>query len=149
VGHTPVPPYTIHFHPSSSGTILAGHHPSPTHSGMSGVHEGSYDLVLSTYQSLGGPNMISSQGDNQHPMPRQHLHLRASSHKDTLPCDLLISHAPTIGTSHGGCLGRTPPARLVQRFIVRSCPIDTTLTTHPRHMPRSPWLLPHYQHQVP
>ena len=49
-----VPPYTIPFQPSSSGTVLAGQHSSPAHSGMSGMHVGSYDLVLSTYQSLGG-----------------------------------------------------------------------------------------------
>ena len=57
----PVPPYTIHFHPSSSGTVLASQHPSSAHSRMSGVHVGSYDLVLSTYQSLGGLDRISSQ----------------------------------------------------------------------------------------
>jgi hypothetical protein len=68
----PVPPYTIHSQPSSSGTVRAGQHPPPTHSGTSGVYVGSYDPVLLTYQSLGGPDMISSQGDNQHPMPGWH-----------------------------------------------------------------------------
>jgi len=145
----PIPPYTILFQPSSSGTVLAGQHPSPTHSGTSGVHVGSYDPVLSTYQSLGGPNRISSQGDNRHPVPRWHLHPEASSHKDTPPQDLLISHAPATGTSHRGCPGRIPLARLVQRLVVRSCPIDSTLTTHPRRTPRSPWLLPQYRHHVP
>ena len=59
----PIPPYTIHFQPSSSGTVLAGQHPSPAHSGTSGVHVGSYDLVLSTYQSLGGTEQdIFSKG---------------------------------------------------------------------------------------
>ena len=57
----PVPPYTIHFQPSSNGTILVGRVTAPTHSGASGVYVGSYDLVLLTYQSLGGPDMISSQ----------------------------------------------------------------------------------------
>ena len=65
-----VPPYTIPFQPSSSGTVLAGQHSSPAHSGMSDVHVGSYDPVLSTYQSLGGLDRISSQGANQCPMPR-------------------------------------------------------------------------------
>ena len=145
----PLPPYTIHSQSSSSGTILAGQHPSPTHLGTSGMHVGSYDLVLLTYQFLGGPDMISSQGDNQHPMSRWHFHPGASSHKDTPPWDLLISHAPATGTSHRGCPGRTPLARLIQRLVVRSCLIDSTLTTHPRCTPRSPRLLPHYRHQVP
>jgi hypothetical protein len=109
----PVPSYTITFQPSSSGTVLAGQHPSPAHSGMSGVHVGSYDPVLKTYQSLGGPDMISSQGVNRHPVSRWHLHPRASSHRDTPPRDLLISRVPTIGTSHEGCPGHTHPARLV------------------------------------
>jgi hypothetical protein len=77
------------------------------------VYVGSYDPILKTYQSLGGPNMIYSQGVNQHPVPLRHLHHGASSHKDTLPRDLLISHAPAIGTSHEGWLGCTPPARLI------------------------------------
>ena len=57
----PIPPYTITYILGSSGTTLAGQHPSPAHSGMSGVYVGSYDLVLSTYQSLGGPDRTSSQ----------------------------------------------------------------------------------------
>ena len=56
-----VPPYTIHFQPSSSGTILADRVTAPTHSGASGVYVGSYDPVISTYQSLGGLERISSQ----------------------------------------------------------------------------------------
>jgi hypothetical protein len=86
-----VPLYTITFQPSSSGTILVGQHPSPAHSGTSGVHVGSYDPVLKTYQSLGGPDRVSPPRVNQHPVPRWHLHPRASSHKDTPPQDLLTS----------------------------------------------------------
>ena len=49
----PVPPYTITYILGSSGSALVGQHPSPAHSGTSGVYVGFYDLVLSTYQSLG------------------------------------------------------------------------------------------------
>jgi hypothetical protein len=70
----PVPPYTITFQPSSSGTALVSgvivSHPS----GANGVHEGPMVPVLKTYQSLWGPDRISSQGDNQHLVPRLHLH---------------------------------------------------------------------------
>ena len=45
----PVPPYTITYILDSSGTTLAGQHPSPAHPGASSVYEGSYDPVLSTY----------------------------------------------------------------------------------------------------
>ena len=57
---------------------------------------------------MGIEHDIFSTGDNQHPVPRWHLHPGASSHKDTPPWDLLISHAPATGTSHRGCLGHTP-----------------------------------------
>ena len=114
---------------------------SPTQTRMSGVYEGSYDPVLSTYQSLRGPDMIYSHGDNQHHMPRWHLHPGASSHKDTPPRDHLISHAPAIGTSHGECPCRILLARRIQRLIIESYPVDSTLTTHPRHTPRSPQVI--------
>ena len=92
----PVPPYTIHFQPSSSGTILASQHLSPAHSGTSGVHVGSYDLVLSTYQSLGGTRHdIFSKGITNTPCldgtsilglhPTKTLHLGISSSHMHLP----------------------------------------------------------------
>jgi hypothetical protein len=67
----PIPPYTITFQPSSSGTGLVSQVIVPRPSGASGVHEGPMFLVLMTYQSLGGPDMISSQkGDHLLPMPQ-------------------------------------------------------------------------------
>jgi hypothetical protein len=39
----PVPPYTITFQPSSSGTALVGQVIVSRPSGAIGVHEGSYD----------------------------------------------------------------------------------------------------------
>ena len=39
----PVPPYTITFQPSSSGTALVSRVIVSRPSGASGVHEGSYD----------------------------------------------------------------------------------------------------------
>ena len=56
-----VPPYTITYILGSSDTAQASQHLSLAHLGTSGVYVGSYDLVLSTYQSLGGPDMTSSQ----------------------------------------------------------------------------------------
>jgi hypothetical protein len=70
----PVPPYTITFQPSSSGTALVSRVIVPRPSRASGVHEGLMVPVLKTYQSLGGPDMISSRkGDHQLPVPRWHL----------------------------------------------------------------------------
>jgi hypothetical protein len=57
----PVPPYTITFQPSSSGTTLVGWVIVPCPSEASGVHESPMVSVLKTYQSLGGPDRISSQ----------------------------------------------------------------------------------------
>jgi hypothetical protein len=57
----PVPPYTITFQPSSSGTALVGQVIIPRPSGASGVQESPMILVLKTYESLGGPDRISSQ----------------------------------------------------------------------------------------
>jgi hypothetical protein len=71
----PIPPYTITFHPSSSGTTLVSRVSVPCPSGASGVHEGPMVLVLKTYQPLGGSDRISSQkGITNSPVPRQHLH---------------------------------------------------------------------------
>jgi hypothetical protein len=126
-----VPSYTITFQPSSSGTILAGQHPSPAHSGTSGVHVGSYDPVLKTHQSL--LDRISSQGVNRHPVPRQHLHPKASSHRDTPPQDHLISCVPATGTSHEGYPGRTPPARLVPTTCRKILPDRL----NPHHIPKT------------
>jgi hypothetical protein len=66
----PVPPYTITFQPSSSGTALVSRVIVSRLSGASGVHKGPMVLVLKTYQSLGGTGHdIFSKGDNQLPMP--------------------------------------------------------------------------------
>jgi hypothetical protein len=66
----PVPSYTITFHPSSSGTALVSRVIIPHPSRASGVHEGPMVSVLKTYQSLGGPDMISSQNRiTNSPMP--------------------------------------------------------------------------------
>jgi hypothetical protein len=71
----PVPPYTVTFHPSSSGTALVSRVIVPRPSGASGVHEGPMVPVLKTYQSLEGQDRISSQRRNTvFPVPRQHLH---------------------------------------------------------------------------
>jgi len=49
VGHMPVPPYTIHFQPSSNGTVLVGRVTIPRPFWSEFVYVGSYDPVLSTY----------------------------------------------------------------------------------------------------
>jgi hypothetical protein len=70
----PIPPYTITLHPSSSGTALVSRVIVSRPSGASGVHESPMVPVLKTYQSLGGPDRISSErGNTVFPMPRQHL----------------------------------------------------------------------------
>jgi hypothetical protein len=70
----PVSPYTITFQPSSSGTALVSRLIVSRPSGASGVHEGSHGSGSQDILVLGGPDMISSQGDNQHLVPRRHLH---------------------------------------------------------------------------
>jgi len=128
----PVPPYTITFHPSSGGTALISRVIVPRPSGASGVHEGPMVPVHKTYQSLGGPDRISSQkGITNSP-----CHDSTSPGITNTPVHL--SHIPATGNSRKGCPGRTPSARLAPRLVVRSCPIDSTLTTHPEHTPRSP-----------
>jgi hypothetical protein len=65
-----VPPYTITFQPSSSGTALVSRVIIPHPLGASGVHEGPLVPVLKTYQSLGGTKQdIFSKGDHQLPVP--------------------------------------------------------------------------------
>jgi hypothetical protein len=84
----PVPPYTITFQPSSSGTILVSQvivsHPS----GASGVHEGSYGFGSQDIPVLRGDRTGyllkgitntpcldgTSTGDNQH-LVCSHMHL--------------------------------------------------------------------------
>jgi hypothetical protein len=101
---------------------------------------GSYDPVLSTYQSLGGPDRTSSQmGLTDTPC------LNGNSFLGAHPCeatrDLLHSHVPATGTSHRGCSGQPSQQGLSQGLIVESYPVDTTLTTHPRRTPRSPQVI--------
>jgi len=77
------------------------------------VYVGSYDLVLSTYQSLGGPDRTSSQVGLT-----DTLYLDGTSSLGAHPYEasrgLLHSHVPATGTSHHrGCLGHTLLARLV------------------------------------
>jgi hypothetical protein len=57
----PIPPYTITFQPSSSGTAIVSRVIVSFPSVASGVHEGPMVPVLNTYQSLGGLDKISSQ----------------------------------------------------------------------------------------
>jgi hypothetical protein len=65
----PVPPYTITFQPSSSGTALVSRVIVSCPSGASGVHEGPMVPVLQIYQSLGGTRQdIFSKG--KHRLPR-------------------------------------------------------------------------------
>jgi hypothetical protein len=67
----PVPSYIVTFQPSSSGTALVSRVIVSRPSGASGVHEGPMVPVLKTYQSLGRPDMISSQkGITNSPVPR-------------------------------------------------------------------------------
>jgi hypothetical protein len=143
----PVPPYTITFQPSSSGTALVSRvivsHPS----GASGVHEGSYDFgsqdipVLmgnrTRYLLKGITNTLcldgTSTGDNQHPVC-SYMHL---------PWVPLTRDAQVAPLRHD----------LPQRLVVGSCLIDSTLTTHPRRMPRFSQVhylvVPSYRHHVP
>jgi hypothetical protein len=66
----PIPPYIITFQPSSSGTTLVSRVILPRPLGASDVHEGPMVSVLKTYQSLGGPDRISSQeGITNSPVP--------------------------------------------------------------------------------
>jgi hypothetical protein len=59
----PVPPYTITFQPSSSGTTLVGRVIVSRPSGASGVHEGSYDSGSQDIQVLKGTGQdIFSRG---------------------------------------------------------------------------------------
>jgi hypothetical protein len=106
----PVPPYTITFQPSSSGTVLVGRVIVPRPSGASGVHEGPMVPVLKTYQSLGGPDRISSQeGITNSP-----CHDSTSPGITNTPVHL--SHIPATGNSRKGCCpGRTPSARLAPK----------------------------------
>ena len=105
----PVPPYTITFHPSSGGTALISRVIVPRPSGASGVHEGPMVPVLKTYQSLGGPDRISSQkGITNSP-----CHDSTSPGITNTPVHL--SHIPATGNSRKGCPGRTPSARLAPK----------------------------------
>jgi hypothetical protein len=64
----PVPPYTITFQPSSSGTTLVSRVIVPHPSRASGVYKGPMVSVLKTYQSLGGTGQDTfSKGDHQFP----------------------------------------------------------------------------------
>jgi hypothetical protein len=143
----PVPPYIVTFQPSSSGTTLVSRVIVPHPSGGSGVHECPMVPVLKTYQSLGGPGRISSQRES--PTPRATT-TPPPGITNTL---VLLSHIPATGNSRKGCQVTPLWQDLPQRLIVGSCPIDSTLTTHPRHTPRSPHshylVLPSLRHLVP
>jgi hypothetical protein len=66
-------------------------------------------------------------------VPRWHLHPKASSHENTPSRDLLITHAPAIGTSHRGCLGHTPSIRLVPKIEHKILPN----WLNPHHTPKT------------
>jgi hypothetical protein len=129
----PVPPYTITFQSSSSGTALVSRVIVPRPSGASGVHEGHMVPVLKTYQSLGGTGQdIFSKEDHQLPRATTAPPLGITNtpvHLTTYPPQVTLVRDAQV----------TPLQQdLPQRLIVGSCPIDSTLTTHPRRTPRSP-----------
>jgi hypothetical protein len=101
-----VPPYTITFQPSSSGTALVSRVIVPRPSGASGVHVGPMVPILETYQFLGGPNRISSQRGSPTP--------RATTAPPPGITNTLVhlSHIPAIGNSRKGYPRLTPLARL-------------------------------------
>jgi hypothetical protein len=101
------------------------------------VYEWSYDLVLSTPVLRGTRQDIFASGDNQHHVLQWHLHLGDLPHEESPPRDILLSHVPATGTSHRGCPGHIPLTILIQRLVVESYPVDSTLTTHLRRAPRS------------
>jgi hypothetical protein len=105
----PVPPYTITFQPSSSGTALVSRVIVSRPSGASGVHESLMVSVLKTYQSLGGPNRISSQRGT----PSSPCHNSTSTRDNQHPSS--PHNIPTTGITREGCPGRTPPARLAPK----------------------------------
>jgi hypothetical protein len=109
VGPHAVPPYTITFQPSSSGTVLVSRIIAPRPSGASGVHEGSMVPVLKTYQFLRGPDRISSQKR----ITNSPCHNSTSPGKTNTPVHL--SHIPATCNSRKGCPGRTPSARLAPK----------------------------------
>jgi hypothetical protein len=123
----PVPPYTITFQPSSSGTVLVSRVIVSRPSGASGVHEGPMVPVLKTYQSLRGPDMISSQGET----PYSPCHDSTSTRDNQHPSS--PSNIPATGISREGCLGRTPPARLAPKTRCRI--LSNRLNPH--HSPKT------------
>jgi hypothetical protein len=143
----PVPPYTITFQPSSSSTALVSRVIVPHPSGASGVHEGPMVLVLKTYQSLGGPDRISSQKRIT----------KSPCHDSTSPgiTNTLVhlSLIPAIGNSRKGCPGRTPSTRLAPktRHRILSDRLDPhhTPKTHAKISPCSNLVLPSLRHLVP
>jgi hypothetical protein len=60
-------------------------------------------------------------------------------HPGTSPCHMYPPQVPLSWETPR----KHPPARLVLTTRRRSCSVDSTLTTHPRHTPRSPHV--HYQ----
>jgi hypothetical protein len=126
-----VPPYTVTFQPSSSGTALVSRVIVPRPSGASGVHEGPMVPVLETYQSLGGPYMISSQR-GKHRLPHATI---APPPGITNTLVHLTIYQPQVTLVRDA---QVAPLRqdLPQRLVVGSCPIDSTLTTHLRRTPR-------------
>jgi hypothetical protein len=105
----PVPPYTITFQPSSSGTALVSRVIVSRPSGASGVHESPMVPVLKIYQSLGGPDRISSQRGT----PSSSCHDSTSTKDNQHPSS--PHNRPATGISREGCPGRTPPARLAPK----------------------------------
>jgi hypothetical protein len=143
----PIPSYTITFQPSSSGTTLVSQGIVSHPSGASGVHEGPMVPVLKTYQSLGGLDMISSQGETSSSPCHDSTSTRDNQHPSSPP------NIPTTGISREGCLGRTPLVRLAlktHRWIL-------FVRLNPHHSPKmhakiSPVLLsglPSSRHYVP
>ena len=132
MGHTLVPPYTIHLEPSSSGTVLANQHPSPTHLGMSGVHVGSYDAVLDIPVLRGTEHDIFSKGITNTPClngtsilglhPTKTLHPRISSSHMHPP------QVPLIGNAQVASPGKSCP--MTRRMILPN-------RLNPHHTPKT------------
>jgi hypothetical protein len=105
----PVPPYTITFQPSSSGTTLVSRVIVSRPSGASGVHEGTMVLVHKTYQSLGGQTGYLLKGET----PSSPCHDNTSTRDNQHPSS--PHKIPATGNSCEGCPGRTPLARLAPK----------------------------------
>jgi hypothetical protein len=111
------------------------------------VHEGPMVPVLKTYQSLGDRTgyLLKRESPTPRAMTTPHQGQRT-------PWSTSCKYAPQVTLARDA---QVAPLRqdLPQRLVVGSYPIDSTLTTHPKHTPRSPHvhypILPSLRHLVP